>query len=257
MLQAFIDASGTGSTQWEPFIVLAGFISTAEVWAQFSDAWQAELDRNPILPYFKMNEAFHPNAYNLKNKNPFDGWKEEDIQKKVFKFLNIIKEFSLGRIHVWLDKREFDRLVIKAVPKSERDNPYVLCFQVLILKVISSQVKYKIHFPVDFIFDEEGTIGKESLNWYKELKENHVPPQYHLFFGSPPIFRDDKLFLPLQAADVYAWLIRRHLIDNKNNNHTPTRPEFKLLQSMNGLIEHEINLKELSLYIQQAELPKC
>jgi len=87
VLQAYIDASGMGSTQWEPFIALAGFVSTSEVWAQFSDSWQAELDRKPVLPYFKMNEAFHPNAYSPKNKNPFEGWKESDIKARVFNFL--------------------------------------------------------------------------------------------------------------------------------------------------------------------------
>ena len=179
-----------GSTQWEPFIVLAGFVSTSEVWAQFSDSWQAELDRKPALPYFKMNEAFHPNAYSPKNKNLFEGWKESDIKARVFNFLKIIKSYEsgLGRVNVWLDKREFDRMIIKEIPKSKSDHPYVLCFQGLVFHIVSSQVKHKMPFPIDFIFDEEGAIGAESVEWYQDLKRKLCTTRISsLFWVSPDL----------------------------------------------------------------------
>ena len=55
--------------------------------------------------------------------------------------------------------------------------------------------------PHELIFDEHGAIGhyyacSRSLLKDAKLKES--------FFGNPPIFRDDKIVLPLQAANLYA-----------------------------------------------------
>lgn len=57
LLQAFIDDSATTNPQ-QPFFTLAGFISTYDNWANFSIAWQAELDKTPSIKCFKINQAF-------------------------------------------------------------------------------------------------------------------------------------------------------------------------------------------------------
>jgi hypothetical protein len=56
-LQGFFDDSGNESSS--PIFVLAGFITTNQRWAAFSDEWQLALDEPPRLKYFKMAEAEH------------------------------------------------------------------------------------------------------------------------------------------------------------------------------------------------------
>jgi spore cortex formation protein SpoVR/YcgB (stage V sporulation) len=51
MLQAYVDGSGTGDRR---FLVLAGYVAASEVWAAFSEAWQARLT-DAGMPFFKMN----------------------------------------------------------------------------------------------------------------------------------------------------------------------------------------------------------
>jgi hypothetical protein len=46
-----------------------------------------------------------------------------------------------------------------------------------------------------------------------------------------PIFRDEKEFLPLQAADLYVWQLRRLFFQNKNL-YVPPNEVLKLLESI-------------------------
>jgi hypothetical protein len=57
VLQASIDDSGNEPSS--PIYYLAGFVTTHQQWANFSDEWQAALNESPKLAYFKMSEAEH------------------------------------------------------------------------------------------------------------------------------------------------------------------------------------------------------
>lgn len=54
-LEVYVDDSGS-EPQGEIFF-LAGFISTVERWAAFSNEWDSALGLHPTLDYFKMSEA--------------------------------------------------------------------------------------------------------------------------------------------------------------------------------------------------------
>src|SRR4051812_26441335 len=68
MLRAFIDDSRGHSLP--KVFVLAGYISTAERWASFSDEWRRALDMSPRIAYFKYWEA-------IKRRKQFYGWSEK------------------------------------------------------------------------------------------------------------------------------------------------------------------------------------
>jgi hypothetical protein len=59
---------------------------------------------------------------------------------------------------------------------------------------------------IEWIFDEESlTIYREALNWWLEQKA--APPLYlSRRMGNHPILRNDKEVMPLQAADLIAWV---------------------------------------------------
>jgi hypothetical protein len=67
------------------------------------------------------------------------------------------------------------------------------------------------------VFDEQGAFGREALDWwlnFKKLLDDAPPRSIRARIASlvcdRPIFRDEKQFLPLQAADLYAWHVRKH-----------------------------------------------
>jgi hypothetical protein len=231
VLRAYIDDSGTQGK--EPFFTLGGFISTTDNWARFSDEWKAQLDADPPIPYFSMHRAFYP------REGPFKGWKKRAIERRVAEFVRIIRTHAIMRVSCSMRKDDYEELIKGKFVKNKKnpfhviDHPYFLCFWTLINAVIHYQREYGWNTQIDFIFDEQGKMGVETVRWFQIIKKV-APKESKPFFGSPPIFQDDKKFLPLQAADMYAWSIRRHQRENKIL-YMPLRDELKSLFEMQGM----------------------
>jgi hypothetical protein len=62
-----------------------------------------------------------------------------------------------------------------------------------------------LHDKVDFIFDDRVMEKKKIRDAWDSFKEN-AAAEARPYIGSDPRFEDDKEFLPLQAADLIAWV---------------------------------------------------
>jgi hypothetical protein len=248
ILQAFIDDSGTQGK--EPFFSLGGFISTFGKWAEFADVWKAELDRKPSIPYFSMRSAFFP------IEGPFKDWEQSEIEKRVTEFVKIIKTYAQMRVSCSLRRDDYNQTVKRGWFPSRIDHPYFVCFWRLVIATVTYAERSKWNAPIDFIFDEQGGMGLDTIKWYPYIKK--VAPEAHKpYFGSPPIFRDDKIFLPLQAADLYAWSIRRRLRENRIL-HMPLRDELKSLRQMTSIDQliKVSDLAEMVDYMTELEITR-
>jgi hypothetical protein len=68
---------------------------------------------------------------------------------------------------------------------------------------------------------------------FKSLIENQTRSDVKRIVGSPPIFRNEMEFLPLQAADLYAWQVRNHYVENHRvENQTIEIPPNRVLRSL-------------------------
>src|SRR5260370_35664012 len=85
--QAYVDDS-VGSAGSKA-LVLAGFVSSAAGWAAFSEEWQAALDLEPKLDYFKMNEA----NLLIQQFSPDRGWTEVKRDDRLVALIRIIKKY--------------------------------------------------------------------------------------------------------------------------------------------------------------------
>jgi hypothetical protein len=62
--------------------------------------------------------------------------------------------------------------------------------------------------PVDFIFDEQHGQSDLVQQAYSRFIET-AQPEVRKLLGNRPIHRSDMDFLPIQAADLLAWNVRR------------------------------------------------
>ena len=205
--QGFIDDSGSEPSK--PIFVLAGFLSDVERWERFSDKWQERLHERPSIAYFKMQEA---NSL----KGQFLRWKERDRNLKVRQLIQIIRHHVAMRVSCSMEWNDYRDILKGRVRPHANDRPYFFLFYRIIANVIGFQMENNIPEPVDFVFDQQGKIGKRALLWYDWILKNRSP-QLRPYFGDPPIFRHDDKVLPLQAADTLAWQIRRQISDDRNN----------------------------------------
>ena len=212
VLQAAVDDSGS-----EPqalFFVLGGFIARSDRWCAFADAWETALHAPPRIEHFKFNEA-------MGKKEQFDGWDDPEITKKIDLLVDAILQHVETRIHGTIRHDEFDRY-FQSIPAPQRhaaiENPYVLLSMQLILAVAAWAPIRNISGPVDFIFDEQGKYSDALQQWYPIFKRQAqlgARTDIAAYMGKPPKFERDIDFMPLQAADLYSGLVRRHCMNNK------------------------------------------
>lgn len=235
VLQACIDDSGHADG---PYYVLGGLMAPAERWAEFSIAWNKELKADIPLEYFHAVEA---NG----RRDQFDiakGWSRDLRDAKVSKLCGLVTEFAACRIHVSMDVSAFREIIVSRIGhwgtfNSQR--PYWILFHKLVLGVIALQCRGDgTPQPIDFIFDEQGAIGDEAASAMRSILQNlksqtlpnGVKPKD--FIKSSPAFKDDKEFLPIQAADLYAWSVSRYFFEYHKTGFDVPPPTFAMLQKI-------------------------
>jgi hypothetical protein len=198
MLQVCLDESGKGGSD---VFVMAGYVSTTELWAGFSDEWQALLDYRSAhyrkLDYFKMSEMTAS---------------ERDMKRARW-FYRVIKKYALAAVSFTIPIKLLDHEVRRMFGDPNilgvLSNPWHFATHLLMPRY--AEVAPSLGLPpgpLDFVFDETGEKNVLIAGW-----ENSKAffPKAAPMMGSTPIFRKDHEYLPLQAADLLAWWIRHRL----------------------------------------------
>jgi hypothetical protein len=201
VLQAAIDDSYTDGGA----CVLGGYAATAESWAAFSKEWEELLPsalrggpRN--IHRFKMKEM----ARRLDRVPPF----YRVIEKHVL--LGISCKIDAGdlqraRNRIWSDNvslfwGSFSDVYWMSV------SGLLGMFHEFRLSSPAMEKLLPLDQKVDFYFDKQSDSG-ELIDQWDTFNENQ-PQAIRELYGEVPRFKDDEEFLPLQAADFWAWWVR-------------------------------------------------
>ncbi|MEL6876672.1 MAG: DUF3800 domain-containing protein [Pseudomonadota bacterium] len=220
--QAYIDDSrDEGGT-----FVLAGHVATAEAWENFSREWEE------ALPMALLDERGH--YFKMSEMASLD-----ERLERVPVFWRIIEEnvlFSLScKIRIDDFRKAKERIVIShEVGQKPIDTnwgmwalPYTIAFQALLdgfnhnREIIDEELDPEQ--PIDFIFDEQLHEKKALLESWDAFIGSRKPEIRHRY-GKTPIFRDDRDILPLQAADLWAWWVRKWY--NEGRPDEMAKPDF-------------------------------
>src|ERR1051326_1301962 len=215
VIQAFIDESVTQ----DGLFVMGGYIATAEAWATFSKRWEELLPLATIdrlgRRRFKMKEM---------------AWRR---MSDVSAFYRIIEESVLMyiscTIHAQELKNAFYRLWVpgKTINWGDWTNPHFMCLRGLLDRFHADRIdhpdaeKFAKLIPlgeqVTFYFDEHSSKNIIIKAWDEYI--GNAPDKIRGLYGATPRFGDDIEFLPLQAADFWAWWVRRGWEDGKIDNY--------------------------------------
>jgi hypothetical protein len=200
VLQAAIDDSYTEGGVF----VLGGYIASAEAWANFSKEWELLLptaNRGPRGSYrFKMSEMIN----HINRVPPF----YHTIENHVIMSISIkidLGDFARAKQRIWSDNAH-----IVWGPEHE---PYWFACSMLLLQFHRSRYEQQLladwlplDKKVDFYFDNRSGSGTLLDSWEESVAEE--PEEFRELYGARPRFEDDEEFLPLQAADFWAWWVR-------------------------------------------------
>lgn len=185
--------------------VLAGYIADADAWARFAEEWEALLPLAPIgrsgVPRFKMAEMAA----------------SEERRAHVPAFYRVIERHVLASISAKIsiaDLRHVQERIL--VPGLEIDwdkfsSPYFVTFRCLMDKFHAERPYLTEWLPadqtIDFYFDNHAEEDEITKMWGHYVSERSG--EIRNFYGAAPIFRSEEEFLPLQAADFWAWWVRK------------------------------------------------
>jgi uncharacterized protein DUF3800 len=241
MFGAYIDDSG--SHEQSPFMILAGLVAEKEVWDDFSDEWQAAIDAAPRIDYFKSTEAATLTGC-------FEGFSRVEAEVKT----DMLTDIALNRILygmlttiLWDD---FNNILKCHTPKPKGAlkyflrHPYYSCYHDIISCIadIHMRNRHILNGKVDFMFDNQGKEGERCKRLYDALKPD-MPEEIRAVLGE--VYQgDDKVHLPLQAADLMAWQNRNRNLPGKES----TRSYTKIVDSKK-VVYNQITAPELREFI--------
>ena len=210
ILKAFIDDSGSGGDS--PWFVLGGYVGTAEAWDKFDHHWRAVLDGPPKLEYFKASQA-----ESLRPDGQWAGISKNERNQRIDSLIKVIGNHALRSIYVRLKQQDYNEVIKPYVPDAW-DNAYYYLFIGSIAAFTSVEKHVGANQPIEFFFDRQNALEKPSNRLYSMVGNQ--------LFGNRVVdvhYEDEKLFLPLQAADLLAWQLRRRF----SMTDEPKRPHFE------------------------------
>lgn len=185
-LEAYIDDSRDGLNR--KIFVLGGLIASGEMWVGLSNDWLELLNQKPKLERLHTTEM-------LRTKAGTD---------RVLQFMRCIESYSNNSIAVGIPLDEVRSACDRFGLKFDLTWVYMLAFQ-KIAKELHKRYNVK-EDKIKIIFSEQNEKIPILKAWIAMEERNLLPP--HLL--DEPRFENDRKVRPLQAADLYVWLYRRH-----------------------------------------------
>lgn len=222
MLSAYMDETGHYRDEKQKFVGIAGLIAPKENWETFEEKWKAALK----LPYIKL-EYFHMTDYASKKK-VYKDWLEVKRQKVLGKLLNVIESAYPIPFGAIIPMNAF-----RSLSKEHQEyfiDPYFLCFQSIIAASTTFLEAMKIpeEEKIALIFSDQVEFRHRALKMYEDITEVGL----FAHRSTPPIFRDIREIVPLQAADIVAYEMYKEFERRMYRPNDDSRHGFKRLEVM-------------------------
>ena len=210
VLQAFMDDSRTDGGVF----VLAGWIAPAEKWVQFARDWEE------LLP--GTGKGLN-GAHRFKMSEMARTERGRELAGAFYRVIESINPVGLCvKLHIGELRRAISRIWSLNGPLNfgHLKNPYLLSFFFLLHSFHSDEREALREFlpdggAIDFIFDDQSEKSVILGAWDRFLER--LDPKRRQMYGTTPRFENDEKFLPLQAADLLAWCLRKWYENGHNH----------------------------------------
>lgn len=191
--------------------VIGGYIASAETWAKFTGEWEKCL---PLATRDKSGTL----RFHMTDMSTPERMKRVPVFYKVIEDCNLVPIAARMDMHTFNRARERARMACLNILPGWRmesfgpnDKPYLFLFRNLMLAF--HQQREKLDWipkteRVDFIFDKGTGHEKFILEHWPGLISNQ-PEDVQALYGKTPDFADDTEVIALQAADFWAWWVRK------------------------------------------------
>jgi hypothetical protein len=220
MLQAFIDDSGNDGKS--PVFILAGYIASAENWERFSNEWEKTLkpEDGMNLGVLKMADVYR----NRVRGSRYYGWADDQRDQRLKSLIKVINSHALHGIVSIVPYKTYDAFIKGKFNPPSLDRACFLSFFGIMTRLLAVAQQLKLDDRIDFIFDSQDSENKPLLMAEYDRFISLAPPEIRALSGGYPEFKRDEDSLPLQAADMLAWHVRRYYFDLYNGKDPTKEP---------------------------------
>lgn len=205
-LIAYFDEAGHSANTF--FVSTGGCIASAESWAALEKQWAEALGKYQI-------ECFHMTDFES-SKKAFKGMDKETHKALIATLLGIMNRHTdlyIGSV----EDVEDHKLI-----QGPKEDPYVNCMMVCMDSLASYAQRYGHSFKVIFAIQPE--FQKRVTFFYPQLRE--VGGIYATLGDSE--FQTPTICLPLQAADIVAYEVRKEFEGHRVNRAVQRWPLTQL-----------------------------
>jgi hypothetical protein len=211
-LVAYVDESGThdptGKQLGSETLVIAGWVAWQDEWETFCVDWQEVLNRFNV-PALHMREL--NNIDRLTNpRSPYFGWDQKKIDEFLGELIPIARDGTCLGVVGLLSVRDYNNVVGERF-KTTFDHPYFFAFQLFFDSFLDAIEKtpFARQFPVGeqiaTFLDQQEEFGERAYAAFQDFKREK---DFQNRMGSIT-FADHRKCLPLQAADLLAYRMRK------------------------------------------------
>jgi len=217
-LTVYFDDSGTHNES--PITVIGGWIAPIQQWKKFIKEW------NKAKAEYGFGELHTANfMFNNKNSEFADKDEWNDAKKKIV--LQRLESIILQRVShgfcLRVVKKDHSELIPQELKKTVGNFPYTYALRGAIGFMENWRKKIGITEPTEYIFDTmtKGAAKTEINRVFEEaIQMENTLHKYGIYKGWHS-FRDSEEILPLQAADMLAWLSLRAYMYEHNRSSMP------------------------------------
>jgi hypothetical protein len=177
-------------------------------------------------------------------KDAFRGWTTIQRDKRLMEMAKLINRYAMLAMDLTIDISAFNRILKR--PKRLFKNPYAVAFAHIPTWVLASGSQRKTIEKIELIFDRGVLSRDDAIRDSYIGMMTHLPPNLTALLHGRPRFEDDKEVLPLQAADLWAWHVRRQHFEAMNGNRWES-PVWSELTKINTRTIH-LGERELTEY---------
>ncbi len=197
MLVSFADEAGMHTNQDFPYVVIAGYFATEEIWRGFNAEW-CEALRGMEL------DEFHMTKFLGGTDRPYCEWSEKDNERNIHRLISIITQHSLRGFANQVSRADYNNVLSEQIRHRVLKDPYLALFDRTVrglLDRLYSDPSGNLELKREKLamFFGRTSLSKKAEHRFEVIQKDH--PQGQHLVGTP-IFVKSADFLPIQAADM-------------------------------------------------------
>lgn len=233
VFKIYLDESGIHDGS--PVVTVAAYVARPKQWGAFTSEWRRTI--RPIKVYHAADAA--------NCRGAFEGWTKEDVAALAKRALPIIPKHTRLAVAAGIQMDDYEAaLKGRSHLKDLFGEPYGACLQWVLTIILRMKAEHGNREQIAF-FHEQNNFRGEAMRVYSAVIE-----RWNIGAISSFAFGSKEKYVPLQAADIYAYEANKRL---RNPSASNRRALDVIIPNKSRAILRYLNRENMAPFIKRME----